>query len=88
MEEYGIMEYLELTVTRYGRWTGNREFIWSGLRTKHNICIYLESISNTLSCQAQKNLTSFKHYEQCRSTDNTYFCPRNENIRTGHTVKN
>ena len=32
MEEYGIMEYLELTVTRCGRWTGNREFIWSGLR--------------------------------------------------------
>ena len=31
MEEYGIMEYLELTVTRCGRWTGNREFIWSGL---------------------------------------------------------
>ena len=31
MEEYGIMEVLELTVTRCGRWTGNREFIWSGL---------------------------------------------------------
>ena len=31
MEEYGIMEYLELAVTRCGRWTGNREFIWSGL---------------------------------------------------------
>ena len=24
------MEYLELTVTRCGRWMGNREFIWSG----------------------------------------------------------
>ena len=32
MEEYGIMEYLELAVTRFGPWTGNREFIWSGLR--------------------------------------------------------
>ena len=31
MEEYGIMEVLELTVTRCRRWTGNREFIWSGL---------------------------------------------------------
>ena len=31
MEEYGIMEYLELTVTRCGQWMGNREFIWSGL---------------------------------------------------------
>ena len=31
MEEYGIMEYLELTVTRCGRWRGNREFIWSSL---------------------------------------------------------
>ena len=32
MDEYaGIMEYLELSVTRCGRWTGNREFIWSGL---------------------------------------------------------
>ena len=31
MEEYGIMEYLELVVTRCGRWTENREFIWSGL---------------------------------------------------------
>ena len=31
MKEYGIMEYLELTVTRCGRWMGNREFIWSGL---------------------------------------------------------
>ena len=31
MEEYGIMEYLEQAVTRCGRWTGNREFIWSGL---------------------------------------------------------
>ena len=31
MEEYGIMEYLEVTVTRCERWTGNREFIWSGL---------------------------------------------------------
>ena len=32
MEEYGIMEYLDLAVTRCGRWTGNREFIWSGLK--------------------------------------------------------
>ena len=32
MEEYGIIEHLELTVTRCGRWTGNREFIWSGLK--------------------------------------------------------
>ena len=31
MEEYVIMEYLELTVTRCERWTGNREFIWNGL---------------------------------------------------------
>ena len=31
MEEYGIMEVLELTVTKCGQWTGNREFIWSGL---------------------------------------------------------
>ena len=31
MEEYGIMEYLELTVPRCGRWTGNREFVWSGI---------------------------------------------------------
>ena len=37
MEEYGIMEYLELAVPRCGRWTGNREFIWSGL----NACNYL-----------------------------------------------
>ena len=34
MEEYGIMEYLDLAVTRCGRWTGNREFIWSGLRKR------------------------------------------------------
>ena len=33
MEEYEIMEYLELTVTRSlcGQWTRKREFIWSGL---------------------------------------------------------
>ena len=31
MEEYGIMEYLELTITRCGQWTGNGKFIWSGL---------------------------------------------------------
>ena len=53
MEEYGKMEYLELAVTRCGRWTGNREFmgigktgrgagaefIWSGLSL---FGIYLE----------------------------------------------
>ena len=27
MEEYGIMEVLELTVTRCGRWTGNRIYL-------------------------------------------------------------
>ena len=30
-----MMEYLELTVTRCGQWTGNREFIWSGLSHFH-----------------------------------------------------
>ena len=54
------------------------------IRTKPNICIYLESIRVALSYQAQKDLTSFKHYKQCHSTDNTHFCPRIENIRTGH----
>ena len=54
------------------------------IRTKPNICIYLESIRVDLSYQAQKDLISFKHYEQCHSTDNTYFCLRIENIRTGH----
>ena len=34
MEEYGIMEYLELVVTRCGWWMGNREFIWSGLKPR------------------------------------------------------
>ena len=34
MEEYGIMEYLELIVTRCGQWTGNRELIWSGLNDR------------------------------------------------------
>jgi len=32
IEEYGIMELLEVAVSRYGRWTGNRKFIWSGLK--------------------------------------------------------
>ena len=54
------------------------------IRTKQNICIYLESIRVALSYQAQKDLISFKHCEQCHSTNNTYFCPRIENIRTGH----
>ena len=49
-----------------------------------NIYIYLESIRVALSYQAQKDLINFKHYKQCHSTDNTYFCPRIENIRTGH----
>ena len=40
MEEYGIMEYLELAVTRCGRWTGNREFIWSGLTIK-KVCMII-----------------------------------------------
>ena len=31
MKEYRIVEYYELIVTRCGQWTGNREFIWSGL---------------------------------------------------------
>ena len=31
MEEYGIKDFLQLTVTRCGRWMENREFIWSGL---------------------------------------------------------
>ena len=48
------------------------------IRTKPNICIYLESIRVALSYQAQKDLINFKHYEQCHSTDNTYFCPRIE----------
>ena len=43
MEEYGIMEYLELVVNRYGQWTGNIEFIWCGLMNDHacgkRICI-------------------------------------------------
>ena len=45
MKEYGIMEYLELSVTRCGRWTGNREFIWSGLSYSypHN---YIENIDS------------------------------------------
>ena len=34
MEEYGIMEYLELIVTRCGQWMGNRELIWSGLNDR------------------------------------------------------
>ena len=38
MEEYGIMEYLELTVTRCRWWTGNREFIWPEWR---NECMYI-----------------------------------------------
>jgi len=33
MEEYGIMEFLELAENRCRRWTGNKEFIWSGLTT-------------------------------------------------------
>ena len=52
------------------------------IRTKPNICIYLESIRVALSYQTQKHLISFKRYEQCHSTENTYFCPRIENIRT------
>ena len=39
MEEYGIMEYLELAVTRCGRWTGNREFIWSGLSLRRKLLL-------------------------------------------------
>ena len=35
MEKYGIMEVLELTVTRCGRWTGNREFVLSGLKVSN-----------------------------------------------------
>ena len=31
MEEYRIMEHLEMTVTRRKWWTGNRKIIWSGL---------------------------------------------------------
>ena len=58
--------------------------ISQSIRTKPNICIYLESIGVALSYQAQKDLINFKHYEQCHSTDNTNFCPRIENIRTGH----
>ena len=54
------------------------------IRTKPNICIYLESIRVAISYQAQKDLISFKHYEQCHSTDNTYFCPRIKNIWAGH----
>ena len=56
------------------------------IRTKPNICIYLESIRVALSYQTQKDLISFKHYEQCHSTDNKYFCPRIENIRTGPSL--
>ena len=51
------------------------------IMTKPNICIYYGSIRVALSYQVQKDFISFKHYEQCHSTDNTYFCPRIENIR-------
>ena len=54
------------------------------IKTKPNIYIYLESIRVALLYQVQKDLITFKHYEQRHSTDNTYFRPRIENIWTGH----
>ena len=35
-----MMEYLELTVTRCGKWTGNRRFIWSSLIEHSAMPIY------------------------------------------------
>jgi len=35
IEEYGIVEFLELAVIRCGRWMGNRNIIWSGLIVPH-----------------------------------------------------
>ena len=48
MEEYGLMEYLELTVIRCGRWSGNREFIWSGLSDNNyaTIDVFYVTIGN------------------------------------------
>ena len=49
MEKYRIMKCLELIVTRCGRWTENREFIWSGLNYHMHI----------LATYVQKHVKSF-----------------------------
>ena len=62
MEEYGIMEYLELTVTRCGWWMGNRKFIWSGLRKRLLNKPLLSTYWNSLPYEiaTSPNVLSFK----------------------------
>ena len=71
MEEYGIMEYLELTVTRYGRWTGNREFIWSGLKVRSYFARvsdfqlqsnFLMAVSSAQKCKPLESQHNHRYY--------------------------
>ena len=57
MEEYGIMEHLELAVTRCGRWTGNRKFIWSGLIADLELNLHLShpSLFHKKDCALHSN---------------------------------
>ena len=58
MKKYGIMELLELAVNRFGRWTRNREIIWSGLNTHGT-----DWICEKVPFLHTQNLTHFLNFE-------------------------